>query len=144
MEQPEGERSAAGGAVVADAACVCVYPVTLAFYDIRANEQVQVRLDEGASAYWGDTFAGNRRVGVSLAASPQGALLCLNRFVMNKKALLMSNNQDCAEIRVRLYVHASGLCIDGMVNLPPGARMEMESLVDRITNVQGSFNLNLR
>ncbi|WP_206952583.1 hypothetical protein [Trinickia acidisoli] len=144
MQRVAGEDSAWTEDTGADAARVDVHPVTLTFYALRANEQVQVRLDDTSPAFWGDAFAGNRRVGISLTASPPGALLCVNRFVINRKAISISNNQDCAEIRVRLYVHDSDARIAGTISLPPGARMEMESLIDRVVNVRGSFSLNLR
>lgn len=120
-----------------------VWPVTLSFYALRANEQAQVRLNENSASYWGDPFPGSSRVGIAIAASPPDALLCAGRFIMNKKVLFISNGRDCVEMRVRLYVHGSSERIDGVVNLPPGARMEIESLVDRAVGAQGSFGLNL-
>lgn len=141
--QQEVEENPSAGEAEAATASEEIHPVTLYFYALRANEQVQVRLEQNTPAYWGDTFAGNRRVGVVLSASPPGVFLQVNRFVLNKKSFLLSNNADCAEIRVRLYVHHPGTRIVGVVDLPPGARLEMESLVDRAVNVRGSFSLNL-
>ncbi|PMS24047.1 hypothetical protein C0Z19_14525 [Trinickia soli] len=134
---------ASDGVVGAEAAHMKVHPVTLSIYALRANQQIQITLSQDATACWGDAFVGNRRVGVSLAASVPGALLHVNRFIVNKKSVLLSNNEECAEIRIRLYIHHVDLCVTGSIDLPPGAHMEIESLVDRVVNVQGSFSLIL-
>jgi hypothetical protein len=131
------------GAVGSEAAHLKIHPITLSIYALRVNQQVQITLDQDISAVWGDSFVGNRRVGVSLMASPPGTLLHVDRFIVNKKYVLLFNNEACAEIRIRLYVHHVEPCIAGSVVLPLGARMEMESLVDRVVNVQGTFCLNL-
>jgi hypothetical protein len=135
--------TAPDGAVGAEAAHMKIHPVTLSIYALRANQQIQITLSQDAAACFGDAFVGNHRVGVSLAASPPGTLLHVNRFIVNKKSVLLSNNEECAEIRIRLYIHHVDPCITGSIDLPSDAQIEIESLVDRVINIQGSFSLIL-
>lgn len=141
MEQLANVASA--GVVGAEAAHLKIHPVTLSIYALRANQQIQITLGRDTSAFWGDPLVGNRRVGVSLAASPPGTLLHVNRLIVNRKSVFLSNNEECAEIRIRLYIHHIDPYAAGSIDLPPGARMEIESLVDRVANFQGSFSLKL-
>lgn len=141
MEQLADVASA--GVVEAEAAHLKIHPVTLSIYALRANQQIQITLGQDTSAFWGDSFVGNRRVGVSFSASPPGTLLHVNRLIVNKKSVFLSNNEECAEIRIRLYIHHVDPSVAGSIDLPPGAHMEIESLVDRVVNVQGSFSLKL-
>jgi hypothetical protein len=123
------------------------YPIELTFYKLRANGEANVRLEDGGAVRWGNSNPGSKLVGISLSASPRGALLTLNSFVVNSHNVSLVTNASCPEIHVRLYAHTLEESFCGQVDLPPDATVTIESTMDRTTIAErgiSSFVLMLR
>jgi hypothetical protein len=124
----------------------CSYPIHLWLYDLRANSEARVTLDECKKARWGSGDPRSRLVGVSFSA-PRGSTLSLSTFIVNQRELFVAANPACPELRVRLYVHTLESSFSGRADLPSGSSLTIETSIDRTTLVEhgcSSFSVALQ
>jgi hypothetical protein len=109
---------------------------------LPGDGQVHIYLRDDASI-WAMGDANADIVGVSIETAARSTVLKLNNFSINKRELHFSTYAPCDEVRMEICVCCIGDTICGQVDLPLGASVTFQSIVDRTTLMGfSSFALN--
>jgi hypothetical protein len=118
-----------------------LYPVKLIFYELSAEGKVDVTIYPFCSASWS---SGSRGLGVAQISVevPQGAVMPIKRFAINRNRFSFRMTNSCDELRLSLYLSSNEKMIQGRVDLSTGGWVRLKSEFDE-TNVtqRGSFAL---
>lgn len=115
----------------------------ITFQNLRADSKAFLNIRPDQRAIFSEGDDSNRLVGLSLSTSTD-PVIGVRNFLVNAREMFLQTYQDCAEIKVLLYVRTDQSHVKGRIDLPPGAAVTLQSRNDRTTIIGlSSFAIDL-